>query len=120
SCLAGASASAQRQFLVVAAASVSSQTSSVPSMSSVPRAWYTKATMEKPGEAIILAPHFRQATEADADELARLRWDFSPDYVAASGQSFAEFRAGISDGDDAALPSLPLGQAGVDLSPRLP
>src|SRR5262245_13314695 len=36
-------------------------------------------------------PHIRQATSRDAAELARLRWDFSPDEVAASGQSFAEF-----------------------------
>jgi GNAT superfamily N-acetyltransferase len=36
-------------------------------------------------------PNIRQATSRDAAELARLRWDFSPDEVAASGQSFAEF-----------------------------
>jgi GNAT superfamily N-acetyltransferase len=36
-------------------------------------------------------PYSRQATSHDAAELARLRWDFSPDEVAASGQSFAEF-----------------------------
>lgn len=41
----------------------------------------------------IAPPQFRQATAADADELARLRWEFSPDEVAASGQSFEEFRA---------------------------
>jgi GNAT superfamily N-acetyltransferase len=35
--------------------------------------------------------HIRLATARDAAELARLRWDFSPDEVAASGQSFAEF-----------------------------
>jgi GNAT superfamily N-acetyltransferase len=34
---------------------------------------------------------FRQATLRDAAELARLRWDFSPDEVASSGQSFAGF-----------------------------
>jgi hypothetical protein len=36
-------------------------------------------------------PRIRQATLADAAELARLRWDFSPDAVAPSGQPFAEF-----------------------------
>jgi GNAT superfamily N-acetyltransferase len=36
-------------------------------------------------------PYFRQATPQDAAELARLRWDFSPDEVAATAQSFAEF-----------------------------
>lgn len=41
----------------------------------------------------MLTPHLRLATEADTGELARLRWDFSPDEVAASGQSFAEFEA---------------------------
>jgi GNAT superfamily N-acetyltransferase len=35
--------------------------------------------------------HIRQATARDAAELARLRWDFSPDEVAASGQRFGEF-----------------------------
>ncbi len=39
----------------------------------------------------------RQATLADASELARLRWDFSPDEVAASGQPFAEFAAGFAE-----------------------
>jgi GNAT superfamily N-acetyltransferase len=43
------------------------------------------------------APHIRMATLADATELARLRWDFSPDEVAASDQSFAEFQADFSD-----------------------
>jgi GNAT superfamily N-acetyltransferase len=38
-----------------------------------------------------LAPQIRQATSRDAAELARLRWDFSPDEVASGGQSFAEF-----------------------------
>jgi len=37
------------------------------------------------------SPSIRLATARDAAELARLRWDFSPDEVAASGQSFAEF-----------------------------
>src|SRR5262245_34887804 len=36
-------------------------------------------------------PYIRPATSRDAAELARLRWDFSPDEVAASHQSFAEF-----------------------------
>ena len=36
-------------------------------------------------------PYIRQATSLDAAELARLRWDFSPDEVAATAQSFAEF-----------------------------
>jgi GNAT superfamily N-acetyltransferase len=45
----------------------------------------------------MLVPHIRPATQEDATELARLRWDFSPDEVAASGQSFAEFRRGFSD-----------------------
>jgi hypothetical protein len=35
--------------------------------------------------------HIRQATSRDATELARLRWEFLPDEVATSGQSFAEF-----------------------------
>jgi GNAT superfamily N-acetyltransferase len=48
-------------------------------------------------ETIISTPLFRQATEADADELARLRWDFSPDQVAAGGQSFEEFRAAFRE-----------------------
>ena len=43
------------------------------------------------------APRVRQATLADAAELARLRWDSSPDEVAASGQSFAEFAGGFAD-----------------------
>ena len=51
----------------------------------------------KQGEVTILKPHFRQATEADADDLARLRWDFSPDEVAASSQSFEEFRAAFRE-----------------------
>ena len=38
-----------------------------------------------------LNPEIRQAKLHDAAELARLRWDFSPDEIAASGQSFAEF-----------------------------
>ena len=38
----------------------------------------------------------RQAMLADAAELARLRWDFSPDELAASGQDFAEFAAGFA------------------------
>ncbi len=45
----------------------------------------------------------RQATLADAAELARLRWDFSPDQVAASGQPFAEFAAGFAEFLRAAL-----------------
>jgi GNAT superfamily N-acetyltransferase len=36
-------------------------------------------------------PRIRQATAQDADELARLRWDFSPDEVQRSGQPFADF-----------------------------
>jgi GNAT superfamily N-acetyltransferase len=36
-------------------------------------------------------PQIRQATIQDAAELARLRWDFSPDEVASGQQSFAEF-----------------------------
>jgi GNAT superfamily N-acetyltransferase len=43
------------------------------------------------------APLIRQATEADAAELARLRWDFSPEEVAASGQSFDQFREGFRE-----------------------
>lgn len=43
------------------------------------------------------AAHIRRAAEADADELARLRWDFSPDEVAASGRSFEEFRASFRE-----------------------
>ena len=43
------------------------------------------------------APLIRQATEADGAELARLRWDFSPEEVAASGQSFEQFSAGFHD-----------------------
>ncbi len=42
-------------------------------------------------------PRIRQVTLADAAELARLRWDFSPDEVAASGQPFAEFAAGFAE-----------------------
>ena len=49
----------------------------------------------------------RRATHADADELARLRWDFSPDEVAAGTQTFAEWGAGFGrflaaalDGED--------------------
>jgi GNAT superfamily N-acetyltransferase len=38
-----------------------------------------------------LDPRIRQATSHDGAELARLRWDFSPDEVAASARSFAEF-----------------------------
>ena len=34
---------------------------------------------------------FRIATVQDADELARLRWDFSPDEVQSSVQSFEDF-----------------------------
>lgn len=33
----------------------------------------------------------RQADLSDAAELARLRWDFSPEEVASASQSFAEF-----------------------------
>lgn len=33
----------------------------------------------------------RTATERDSSELARLRWDFSPDEVQASGQTYADF-----------------------------
>lgn len=36
-------------------------------------------------------PSTRQATAQDAAELARLRWDFSPDEAASGAQSFAEF-----------------------------
>jgi GNAT superfamily N-acetyltransferase len=45
----------------------------------------------------MLTPHIRirLASAADADELARLRWDFSPDEIAASGQIFDEFRDGF-------------------------
>lgn len=43
----------------------------------------------------MVAAHLRQATAADLDELARLRWDFSPDQVAAGRQSFEAFRAGF-------------------------
>ena len=39
----------------------------------------------------------RQATLADAAELARLRWDFSPDEVVAGGQAFAGFAAGFAE-----------------------
>jgi GNAT superfamily N-acetyltransferase len=42
-----------------------------------------------------LGLHIRQATSRDAAELARLRWDFSPDEVMASGQSLAEFACGF-------------------------
>src|SRR5689334_4335696 len=35
---------------------------------------------------------FRMATVYDAAELARLRWDFSPDEVESSGQSFEDFQ----------------------------
>jgi GNAT superfamily N-acetyltransferase len=45
----------------------------------------------------MLIPFIRQATQEDAAELARLRWDFSPDEVTASRQSFAEFHLGFSD-----------------------
>ena len=52
-------------------------------------------------------PQFRQATIHDAAELARLRWNFSPDEVASGEQSFAEFahefeqflRAALDRGD---------------------
>jgi GNAT superfamily N-acetyltransferase len=39
----------------------------------------------------------RLATQSDADELARLRWDSSTDEVAASGQSFGDFRQGFEE-----------------------
>lgn len=42
------------------------------------------------------APRIRLAGRDDADELARLRWDFSPDEIAASGQTFESFREGFS------------------------
>ncbi len=35
--------------------------------------------------------HIRRATYADAAELARLRWDFSPDEVATGSQTLAEW-----------------------------
>lgn len=41
----------------------------------------------------MLTPHLRLATETDTRDLARLRWDFSPDEVAASGQDFQAFEA---------------------------
>ena len=37
----------------------------------------------------------RPAVPGDAGELARLRWDFSPEEVQASGQSFADFAQGF-------------------------
>jgi GNAT superfamily N-acetyltransferase len=45
------------------------------------------------------------ATTRDADELARLRWDFSPEEVAAGRQSFAQFRQGFGEFLEAALAS---------------
>jgi GNAT superfamily N-acetyltransferase len=39
----------------------------------------------------------RLATLADAAELARLRWDFSPDEVAAGSQSFDPFLQGFGE-----------------------
>jgi GNAT superfamily N-acetyltransferase len=39
----------------------------------------------------------RLANFADIAELARLRWDFSPDEIAASGQSFGAFLQGFSE-----------------------
>ncbi len=48
-------------------------------------------------------PRVRQATLADAAELARLRWDFSPDEVAASSQPFAEFLRAALAGDGWAI-----------------
>src|SRR5438105_1358832 len=42
-------------------------------------------------------PDLRLATENDTRELARLRWDFSPEESAASGQSFEAFHAGFAD-----------------------
>jgi GNAT superfamily N-acetyltransferase len=44
-----------------------------------------------------MTARIRLATFADAAELARLRWDFSPDEVAASGQPYDEFAAGFAD-----------------------
>jgi GNAT superfamily N-acetyltransferase len=38
----------------------------------------------------------RRATSADAPALAQLRWDFSPDEIAASGASFEPFRDDFS------------------------
>ena len=49
------------------------------------------------------APVIRQATVGDAAELARLRWDFSPDEVAAGGQPFDAFAAGFAAFLDEAL-----------------
>ena len=49
------------------------------------------------------APVIRQATMGDAAELARLRWDFSPDEVAAGGQPFDAFAAGFAAFLDEAL-----------------
>jgi hypothetical protein len=45
----------------------------------------------------------RQATMGDAAELARLRWDSSPDDVAAGGQPFDAFAAGFAAFLDEAL-----------------
>ncbi len=39
----------------------------------------------------------RQATQEDAAELARLRWEFSPDEVQATDQTLEEFAQGFSD-----------------------
>lgn len=39
-----------------------------------------------------MADSLRLATLADGSELARLRWDFSPEEAAGSSQSFEEFR----------------------------
>lgn len=50
-----------------------------------------------------LTPLIRLAVRSDADELARLRWDFSPNEVAASGESFESFAAAFRTWFAAAL-----------------
>ena len=50
-----------------------------------------------------MTARIRRAMFADAAELARLRWDFSPDEVAAGGQPYAEFAAGFAEFLRAAL-----------------
>jgi GNAT superfamily N-acetyltransferase len=42
-------------------------------------------------------PTIRMAKLADGRELARLRWDFSPDEVASSGHTFTEFEAAFRE-----------------------
>ena len=57
------------------------------------------SSQQKEAEELTVAPGItiRQATVRDAAQLARLRWDFSPDKAAASRQSFPDFLDGFSE-----------------------